>query len=101
MRPIIVPLTHNKARRDPILGRDPWFGNPGHKGKSWRTLKKKEVKYGMLLQTQGLFEGEVKFQGKLNLENILGQEFLGGESYEVLTLDSNILHLAKARISFH
>ena len=30
MRPIIVPLTHNKVRRDPILGRDPWFGNPGH-----------------------------------------------------------------------
>ena len=31
MRPIIVPLTHNKVRRDPILGRDPWFGNPGPK----------------------------------------------------------------------
>ena len=31
MRPIIVPLTHNKVRRDPILGRDPWFENPGHK----------------------------------------------------------------------
>ena len=28
MRPIIVPMTHNKVRRDPILGRDPWFGNP-------------------------------------------------------------------------
>ena len=31
MRPIIVPLTHNKVRRDPILGRDPWFENPGFK----------------------------------------------------------------------
>ena len=31
MRPIIVPLTHNKVCRDPILGRDPWFENPGHK----------------------------------------------------------------------
>ena len=29
MRPIIGPLTHNKVHRDPILGRDPWFGNPG------------------------------------------------------------------------
>ena len=32
MRPIIVPLTHNKVRRDPILGGDPWFGNPGPSG---------------------------------------------------------------------
>ena len=32
MRPIIVPLTHKKVRPDPILGRDPWFGNPGLKG---------------------------------------------------------------------
>ena len=29
MRPIIIPLTQNKVRRDPILGRDPWFGNLG------------------------------------------------------------------------
>ena len=37
MRPIIVPLTHKKVRRDPILGRDPWFGNLGHRvlAKKW------------------------------------------------------------------
>ena len=29
MRPIIRSATHNKVRRDPILGRDPWFENPG------------------------------------------------------------------------
>ena len=29
MRPIIVPLTYTEVRRDPILGRDPWFENPG------------------------------------------------------------------------
>ena len=31
MRPIIRSATHNKVRRDPILGRDPWFENPGPK----------------------------------------------------------------------
>ena len=29
MRPIIVPLTNTEVRRDPILGRDPWFENRG------------------------------------------------------------------------
>ena len=29
MRPIIRSATHNKVRRDPILGRDPWFENLG------------------------------------------------------------------------
>ena len=29
MQPIIVPLTHTEVRRDPILGRDPWFENRG------------------------------------------------------------------------
>ena len=29
MQPIIVLLTHKKVCRDPILGCDPWFGNPG------------------------------------------------------------------------
>ena len=29
MRPIFFPPTQTKVRRDPILGRDPWFGNLG------------------------------------------------------------------------
>ena len=67
MRPIFVPPTQTEVRRDPILGRDPWFGNLGGTNFPIFGRQKKDKKKTTTEQQQEMF--------KLNYQKNFGKPY--------------------------